>query len=45
MSRRLSAGRICLVAAVVAAAVVALVGGLGLARQLSLKPVPVYRVS
>lgn len=45
MSRRLSAGRICLVAAVVAAAVVALVGGLGLARQLSVKPVPVYPVS
>ena len=44
MSRRLSAGRICLVAAVVAAAVVALVGGLTFARQLSVKPVPVYEV-
>lgn len=45
MNRRLSAGRICLVAGIAAAVVVALVGGLGLARQLSVKPVPVYEVS
>lgn len=44
MSRRLSAAKICLAAAIVAVAVVALVGGLFFARQLSTKPVPVYPV-
>ncbi len=44
MSRRLSAAKICLAAAIVAVAVVTLVGGLFFARQLSTKPVPVYPV-
>lgn len=45
MSRRLSAGKICLAAAVVAFAVVALIAGMFFARQLSAKPVAVYPVS